>query len=192
MVATASLAAELTRRGFRNVMSWSRGVDRALFRPRPGEPPFNAARPVFLYVGRVAVEKNIDAFLALDLPGSKVVVGEGPALARLKAAHPEVLFTGLLTGEALARAYSRADVFVFPSRTDTYGIVLLEALASGVPVAAYPVAGPPAVIGPSGGRRRGDQPRQHQAGRYRRRARLGNPGRQGRGIRHHADRAARY
>ena len=150
MVATASLAAELTRRGFRNVMSWSRGVDSALFRPRPEEPPFNTARPVFLYVGRVAVEKNIDAFLDLDLPGSKVVVGEGPALARLEAAHPEVRFTGLLTGEALARAYGRADVFVFPSRTDTYGIVLLEALASGVPVAAYPVAGPADVIGASG------------------------------------------
>ena len=150
MAATPSLAAELVRHGFKNVMAWSRGVDSASFRPRPEAPPFNLPRPVFLFVGRVAVEKNIGAFLDLDLPGSKVVVGDGPALARLRTAHPEVLFTGILTGEALARAYARADAFVFPSRTDTYGIVLLEALASGVPVAAYPVAGPADVISSSG------------------------------------------
>jgi glycosyltransferase involved in cell wall biosynthesis len=148
MVATESLRNELAARGFEHLVPWTRGVDSGLFRPR--ESALDLPRPVFLFVGRVAVEKNIGAFLALDLPGSKVVVGDGPALPGLKAAHPEAHFLGMRTGEALAEAYAGADVFVFPSRTDTFGIVLLEALAAGVPVAAYPVPGPADVIGGSG------------------------------------------
>lgn len=150
MVATASIQEDLERRGFGNIRRWSRGVDVALFRPRPGErpadlPPLPA--PVFLYVGRVAVEKNIQAFLDLDLPGSKLVVGDGPQLSSLRRAHPRVHFAGTRHGEDLAAHYAAADVFVFPSRTDTFGLVLLEALASGLPVAAYPVPGPRDVIG---------------------------------------------
>jgi glycosyltransferase involved in cell wall biosynthesis len=146
MVATPTLRDELARRGFKNLMHWTRGVDGKLFRSRPGERlPFPG--PIYLYVGRIAVEKNLEAFLRLDLPGSKVIVGDGPDLARLKAAYPAVHFLGVLTGGALARAYSGADVFVFPSRTDTFGMVLLEALAAGLPVAAYPVPGPLDVIG---------------------------------------------
>lgn len=148
MVATDTLAETLTARGFRNLMRWSRGVDAELFRPRPDEPPvFDLPRPIFLNVGRVAPEKNLAAFLALDLPGSKVVVGDGPSREALQRAHPQVHFAGTLTGEALARAYASADVFVFPSRTDTFGNVVLEALASGLPVAAYPVMGPLDIIG---------------------------------------------
>ncbi|WP_281493807.1 glycosyltransferase family 4 protein [Ancylobacter koreensis] len=151
MVSTPTLEAELRGRGFNNIMRWSRGVDAALFRPRAVEEmdPRVAAlpRPIFLSVGRVAVEKNISAFLDLDLPGSKVVVGDGPARAELQARHPDVHFLGLNEGEALARIYASADVFVFPSLTDTFGIVLLEALASGLPVAAYPATGPKDVIG---------------------------------------------
>lgn len=146
MAATPTLAAELTERGFRNVMSWSRGVDADLFRPRPGAD-LGLPRPLFLTVGRVAVEKNLEAFLSLDLPGTKVVVGDGPARLALERAYPAALFLGVREGEALAQTYAAADVFVFPSRTDTFGLVLLEALASGVPVAAYPVPGPKDVIG---------------------------------------------
>lgn len=150
LVATDSLYRELEGRGFRNLRRWSRGVDTALFRPYPrspgAEPPYAVDGPIFLYVGRVAVEKNIEAFLKLELPGSKVVVGDGPQLARLRGRYPEVLFTGAKTGEDLARHYAAADVFVFPSRTDTFGLVLLEALAAGVPVAAFPVPGPLDVI----------------------------------------------
>ena len=141
MVATSSLRHELTRRGFRNIRSWSRGVDLSLFRPEPREN-WPTKRPVFIYVGRVAVEKNIEGFLDLDLPGSKVVVGGGPQLEALKRRYPNVLFTGPRYGEELARAYAGADVFVFPSRTDTFGLVILEALACGTPVAAFPVTGP--------------------------------------------------
>ncbi|HKY94841.1 MAG TPA: glycosyltransferase family 1 protein [Kiloniellales bacterium] len=148
MVATASLRDELAGRGFGNLKAWSRGVDLALFRPRPDEPPpYDLPRPVFLFVGRVAVEKNIEAFLKLDLPGSKLVVGDGPQLAELRRRYPEARFAGAKVGEALARHYAAADVFVFPSLTDTFGLVLLEALASGLPVAAYPVTGPKDVIG---------------------------------------------
>jgi glycosyltransferase involved in cell wall biosynthesis len=151
MVATPSLEKELSARGFRNLMRWTRGVDAGVFRPRrEGDKLLDLPAPVFLYVGRVAPEKNIGAFLSLDLPGSKVVVGDGPALASLKAAHPEVHFLGFREGDALAEAYRSADVFVFPSKTDTFGIVLLEALASGLPVAAYPVTGPSDVIGKEG------------------------------------------
>lgn len=145
LAATPSLAAELAGRGFENVRLWPRGVDARLFRPR--DATFDWPRPVFLTVGRVAVEKNLEAFLALDLPGTRIVVGDGPARAALSKAYPETVFLGALHGEALARAYAAADVFVFPSRTDTFGLVLLEALASGVPVAAFPAAAPRDVIG---------------------------------------------
>ncbi|MEO8667975.1 MAG: glycosyltransferase family 1 protein [Bauldia sp.] len=150
MVSTDSLERDLAARGFRHLMRWSRGVDGELFHPRPDAAEPDLPRPIFLYVGRVAVEKNLGAFLDLDLPGSKVIVGEGPSLASLKAAHPKARFEGALFGESLARAYASADVFVFPSRTDTFGVVLLEALASGVPVAAFPVPGPADVIGGTG------------------------------------------
>ncbi|KAA5613305.1 glycosyltransferase family 4 protein [Rhodovastum atsumiense] len=145
MVATDSLRAELSRRGFHRLRHWSRGVDLELFRPelRTEAPDFvDLPRPVFAYVGRVAVEKNIRAFLDLDLPGSKVVVGGGPQLADLKRSYPGVHFTGARFGTDLARAYASADVFVFPSLTDTFGLVVLEALACGTPVAAYPATGP--------------------------------------------------
>lgn len=149
MVGSPTLARDLAAHGFRKLMPWSRGVDAELFRPRP-RPRQRFAHPVFLFVGRLAVEKNVEAFLALDLPGSKVVVGDGPLRDRLPERFPDVHFLGLRTGEALAEVYAAADVFVFPSRTDTFGIVLLEALASGVPVAAFPVMGPLDVVGESG------------------------------------------
>jgi glycosyltransferase involved in cell wall biosynthesis len=145
MAATPALASELRARGFRNVVLWPRGVDANLFHPRAVD--LDLPRPVFLCVGRVAVEKNLEAFLDLDLPGSKVIVGDGPARAELSRKYPQAHFLGSRQGEALARAYAAADVFVFPSRTDTFGLVLLEALASGVPVAAFPVTGPRDVIG---------------------------------------------
>ncbi len=148
MVATPSLEADLAAHGFTNLKRWSRGIDATLFHPRPrSEKPFGLPRPLFMTVGRVAVEKNLEAFLALDLPGSKVVVGDGPARAALEAAYPDVLFTGARFCEELAQAYAEADVFVFPSRTDTFGNTILEALASGVPVAAYPVMGPVDILG---------------------------------------------
>src|SRR5260370_17662352 len=145
MAATPALATELRNRGFRNVVLWPRGVDAGLFHPRAVD--LGLPRPVFLCVGRVAVEKNLEAFLELDLPGSKVIVGDGPARASLVRKYPEAVFLGARQGEALAHAYAGADVFVFPSKTDTFGLVLLEALASGVPVAAFPVTGPRDVIG---------------------------------------------
>ena len=151
MVATASLRDELVRRGFRNIRPWTRGVDLSLFKPEPRED-WDLPRPVFLYVGRVAVEKNITAFLDLDLPGSKVVVGGGPQLASLQRDYPKVLFTGPRYGEALACAYAGADAFVFPSLTDTFGLVLLESLACGTPVAAYPVTGPKDVLADAAGK----------------------------------------
>ena len=145
MVATRALHADLERRGFGNLVTWTRGVDTELF--RPGAPLANDwKRPVFMYVGRVAVEKNIEAFLALDLPGTKVVVGDGPQRAALQRRFPNAVFTGAKLGEELAAHFRSADVFVFPSRTDTFGLVLLEAMASGTPAAAFPVAGPIDVI----------------------------------------------
>jgi glycosyltransferase involved in cell wall biosynthesis len=144
--ATASLRQELTRRGFTKLRPWTRGVDLDKFRPGEGDSWAGLPRPIFLYAGRVAIEKNIEAFLALDLPGSKVVVGGGPALEGLKQKFPKVTFTGYRENGALARSYAGADVFVFPSRTDTFGLVLLEALASGTPVAAFPVTGPIDVV----------------------------------------------
>jgi glycosyltransferase involved in cell wall biosynthesis len=145
MAATPALATELRVRGFRNVVLWPRGVDARLFHPRSVD--LGLPRPVFLCVGRVAVEKNLEAFLDLDLPGSKLIVGDGPARASLARKYPRAVFLGSRQGDALAEAYAGADVFVFPSKTDTFGLVLLEALASGVPVAAFPVTGPRDVIG---------------------------------------------
>jgi glycosyltransferase involved in cell wall biosynthesis len=145
MVATESLQRDLAAHGFRNIRQWSRGVDLDLFRPEPRHD-WGLPGPVFLYVGRVAVEKNIGAFLDLDLPGSKVVVGDGPQLAALQRRYPDVHFAGVLHGPELSRAYAGADVFVFPSLTDTFGLVLLEALACGTPVAAFPVTGPVDVL----------------------------------------------
>ena len=146
MTPTATVEEELAAQRIGRIARWTRGVDTELF--RPVEPlALGLPTPVFLYVGRVSVEKNIEAFLRLDLPGSKVVAGVGPALDLLKRRFPEVRFVGVLSQSELARLYSACDVFVFPSRTDTFGLVLLEALACGTPVAAYPVQGPLDVIG---------------------------------------------
>ncbi|MBI4922774.1 MAG: glycosyltransferase family 1 protein [Devosia nanyangense] len=146
LVGTPYLKACLVERGFTNTEVWTKGVDTVLFNPAKRQQlPYPG--PVFLYVGRVAVEKNIEAFLRVDLPGTKLVVGDGPSFRSLRAAYPEVTFLGARHNEELARLFASADVFVFPSRTDTFGLVLLEALASGTPVAAYPVTGPIDVIG---------------------------------------------
>jgi glycosyltransferase involved in cell wall biosynthesis len=149
LVPTLSMKQELERRGFAHVALWTRGVDHALFRPREASR-LDLPRPIFLNVGRVAVEKNLEAFLDLDLPGSKVIVGDGPALRRLQKAYPQAHFLGEKFGDELAGLFASADVFVFPSLTDTFGVVLIEALASGLPVAAYPVTGPLDVIADSG------------------------------------------
>jgi glycosyltransferase involved in cell wall biosynthesis len=146
MVATPSLEAELRGHGFHNLKIWSRGVDVDAFRPiADASLPF--PKPIWLYVGRIAIEKNIEAFLKLDLPGTKVIVGDGPARAQLAGRYPDAKFLGPKTGEDLVRHYAASDVFVFPSLTDTFGLVLLEALACGVPIAGYPVQGPKDVIG---------------------------------------------
>jgi glycosyltransferase involved in cell wall biosynthesis len=145
MVSTGSLMAELRARGFRNLRLWTRGVDTDLFAPERAIR-LNLPRPIFLTAGRVAVEKNLAAFLALDLPGSKVVVGEGPQETELRRRFPQAAFLGLRKGPELAGLIAAADVFVFPSLTDTFGVVQLEALACGVPVAAFPVTGPKDVI----------------------------------------------
>ncbi|MCS6987446.1 MAG: glycosyltransferase family 1 protein [Sphingomonadaceae bacterium] len=152
LVATPTLARELARHGILHTRPWSRGVDTRLFRPGwPAPVAYRGLeRPILLSVGRVAVEKNLEAFLTLNVPGTKVVVGDGPALADLRARFPQALFLGALHGEELARAYAGADLFVFPSRTDTFGLVLLEAMASGLPVAAFPVPGPLDVVADSG------------------------------------------
>ncbi|WP_018442938.1 glycosyltransferase family 4 protein [Trinickia symbiotica] len=149
MAPTPVVKADLEEYGFTNVVLWSRGVDLDIFHPMESKV-LNTARPIFLYVGRVAIEKNVEAFLKLDLPGSKWVAGEGPALAELKSRYPEANYLGVLTQAELAKVYAAADVFVFPSRTDTFGLVLLEALACGTPVAAYPVTGPIDVLGDGG------------------------------------------
>jgi glycosyltransferase involved in cell wall biosynthesis len=146
MVSTQSLIEELGKRGFAHLTMWTRGVDTDLFRPERAVT-LDLARPIFMSVGRLAVEKNLPAFLALDLPGSKVVIGEGPQAGELQRRFPNAHFLGQLEGGTLAAHLAAADVFVFPSRTDTFGLVQLEALACGVPVAAYPVPGPQDVIG---------------------------------------------
>jgi glycosyltransferase involved in cell wall biosynthesis len=146
MVSTPSLMSELTQRGFTNLDMWTRGVDTEMFSP-DHDIELNLPRPIFVSVGRVAVEKNLDAFLSLKLPGSKVVIGEGPQEGELRRRYPDVRFLGSLHGKTLAAHIAAADVFVFPSLTDTFGVVQLEALACGVPVAAFPVTGPRDVIG---------------------------------------------
>jgi len=141
MVATQSLRDELAARGFTNIRAWSRGVDLAAFQTEPKEN-WNLQRPIFAYVGRVAVEKNLRAFLDLSLPGSKLVVGDGPQRKSLERAYPDAHFAGARFGAELAAAYAGADVFVFPSKTDTFGLVLLEACAAGLRIAALPAPGP--------------------------------------------------
>ncbi len=153
MVATPTMRDELSQHGFRNITAWSRGVDTEQFHPKRDDEPdvfADLPRPVFLSVGRVAVEKNIEAFLGLDLPGSKVVVGDGPQKEELEAKYPNVRFTGARFGDELAAHFACADVFVFPSLTDTFGLVILEAMAAGTPVAAYPAPGPIDIIPNSG------------------------------------------
>ncbi len=150
MVATESFKKELESRGFRHLIRWDRGVDTTLFSPLDPKPDLDGPRPYLLYVGRVAVEKNLRDFLSLDVPGTKFVVGDGPLLPRLRREFPTVRFVGTRHGAELARYYAAADVFVFPSRTDTFGLVMLEALASGVPVAAYPCQATEEIIGDSG------------------------------------------
>ncbi len=140
MVAARSWMRRLSECGFRNLRRWSRGVDIGMFKPSTDRP--TRSRPLALYVGRVAEEKNITDFLDVDRPVDKMVVGDGPLLARLRREYPDVIFTGALHGEALAAAYAAADVLVFPSRTDTFGLVMLEALACGTPVAAFPAEAP--------------------------------------------------
>jgi glycosyltransferase involved in cell wall biosynthesis len=145
MVATSTMQRQLEARGFQNIVRWTRGVDTQLFKPRDKQW-LQAPRPIALYTGRVAVEKNIEAFLEFEWPGTKVIVGDGPARAMLEAKYPAAKFVGYRFGEELASHVASADVFVFPSRTDTFGLVLLEAMACGVPVAAYPVTGPIDVV----------------------------------------------
>ena len=150
LVPALGTMAILERYRFANLRRWSHGIDLQRFRPLPG-CDLGLPRPVFLYVGRVSYEKNLQAFLELDLPGSKVVCGGGPLLGRLKRRHPEVHWRGVVARESLVGIYNAADSFVYPSRTDTFGLVMLEALACGTPVAAYPTAGPLDVVGDSDG-----------------------------------------
>ncbi len=168
MVATQSIRDQLREQGLTRLSHWSRGVDLACF-TTDAPPPDEYADirgPILLYVGRIAVEKNIEAFLACDYPGTKVVVGDGPALAELKARFPDALFLGRKTGKQLAGCYAGADVFVFPSKTDTFGLVMIEALACGTPVAAYPVAGPVDIVNERVGALSEDLARAIDAARY--------------------------
>ena len=152
LTATESLRDELESRGIQPTHLWSRGIDNTMFHPdQPVHPCLqNLAKPIMLSVGRVAIEKNLESFLDADVPGSKVIVGDGPARAHLQARYPDAIFLGTRHGAELASIYASADVFVFPSKTDTFGLVMLEALATGVPVAGYPVQGPLDIIGPEG------------------------------------------
>ena len=145
MVGTPYQRKILENRGFKNIVLWSRGVDTDIF--KPGDKTFlSYQRPIWVYVGRVAVEKNIEAFLTTELPGTKVVIGDGPALSELETRFPDTKFEGYKFGAELARYIGAGDVFVFPSLTDTFGVVMLEAMACGLPVAAYPVTGPRDVV----------------------------------------------
>lgn len=145
LVPTASQQQRLEQHGFKDVVVWGRGVDMAIF--KPGNPvTLDLPRPVFVNMGRVAVEKNIEAFLELKLPGSKLVIGDGPDLHMLQKKYPNVQFVGAKFGTELARWLNACDVFVFPSQTDTFGLVLLEAMACGLPIAAYPVTGPADIV----------------------------------------------
>jgi len=150
MVTTPSMVEFLEQRDFKHLAAWARGVDLRQFRPdcrnNPDDVYKDLARPIWVNVGRIAVEKNIETFLALDLPGTKVVVGDGPAKAELEVKYPDTVFTGVKSGDDLARHFADADVFVFPSLTDTFGLVIVEAMACGTPVAAYPVTGPIDII----------------------------------------------
>ncbi len=168
MVATETIRAELREQGLTRLAHWSRGVDLACFSPQAPPPPEYAGLegPILLYVGRVAIEKNIEAFLTCPYPGTKVVVGDGPARAGLEARFPEALFLGKKTGAELAGCYAGADVFVFPSRTDTFGLVMIEALACGTPVAAFPVAGPRDILTERVGAMAEDLARAIDAARY--------------------------
>lgn len=152
LTATQSLRDELESRGIQPTQLWSRGIDHGLFHPGQALHPAlqDIAKPILLSVGRVAVEKNLEAFLSADVPGTKVVVGDGPARAALEAQFPDAIFLGTRQGEELASIYASSDVFVFPSKTDTFGLVILEALACGTPVAGYPVHGPLDIIGTEG------------------------------------------
>ncbi len=147
LVPTDSQKQRLKQNGFRNVKVWGRGVDTEIFNPQHAQQ-LDYPKPIMVYMGRIAVEKNIDAFLSLDLPGTKLVIGDGPDLTMLKEAYPNAIFTGAKSGHDLASWLSGGDVFVFPSKTDTFGLVMLEAMACGLPVAAYPVTGPKDVIQP--------------------------------------------
>ena len=153
LASTASIRAELTAQGIARLAPWGRGVDLDMFSSdcAPSAAFAGWPRPIMLYVGRVAVEKNIEAFLAGTHPGTRVIVGDGPARAELVTRYPQAKFLGKLEGEALASAYAGADVFVFPSRTDTFGLVMIEAMACGTPVAAYPVTGPRDIVTPACG-----------------------------------------
>lgn len=146
MVPTPSMARELTERGFREVKTWTRGVDHERFRPLPGGETASLPGPRLVYAGRLSVEKNIEAFLDAETPGTKVVIGDGPDRKALETRYPEAHFTGYLFGDDLAREISGCDVFVFPSRSDTFGLVMIEAMACGLPVAAYPAPGPVDVV----------------------------------------------
>jgi len=148
LVPTPTVGRELEARGFNNIVVWSRGVDTSLFKPWPDVEHLYEGldRPIWVYAGRVSIEKNLEAFLKLDLPGTKVIVGDGPAREMLKAKYPEVHFAGYQFGEDLGKHYAAADIFVFPSLTDTYGVVMIEAMACGLPVAAFPVTGPVDVV----------------------------------------------
>lgn len=151
LVATPTVRQQLRNKGFKNIVPWTRGVDTALFKPaKTNDTNDTNDQPTQLYVGRVAVEKNIEAFLTCTTPGRKIVVGDGPAIEKLKRTYPDVEFLGAKFGKDLAAAYASANVFVFPSKTDTFGLVMIEALASGTPVAAYPVQGPLDVLGADG------------------------------------------
>jgi len=160
LVATTSLATELRGRGLHQTRLWTRGIDRQVFRAQGTLHPALAdlPRPILLNVGRVAEEKNLDAFLNIQRPGTKVIVGDGPALAELRQRFTDTVFTGAFSGEELAAAYRTADCLVFPSRTDTFGLVIIEALACGLPVAAYPVPGPLDILGSEGRGAEGDAP----------------------------------